>query len=425
MAVMNTRALEPGLLRIFRIYVLLRSWALLLIAAVFLGAMGVPFEGRFFVIAALYLSEAVFLFGYLFWRWGQEHLGRWYLPIALGVAAVGPILQIRSVLGTADLPSPILSAYGLPDNLDFWLIFPFLTVPLILTAWQYDFREVQFFCLGTTAFEIGVLQFQTWTRRVEAWPDAGTLLARLIFMLAIGYIVSYLMAEQRVRRRELAQANRKLVRYAATREQLAVTRERNRLARELHDTLAHTLSGLAVQLDALASVWQPDAPRARQMLDHALETTRGGLDETRRALQDLRAAPLEDLGLALAIRNLAESAAARGGLHLVADLPHDLGNVPVEIEQAYYRVAQEALENVAKHAGARSVKVVLSQADGELRLTISDDGQGFAPDGGASGDSFGLQGMRERAALIGGRLAVESRPDQGTFVSLATATKDW
>jgi signal transduction histidine kinase len=422
---MNARALEPGLLRIFRIYVLVRSWALFLIAVVFLGAMGVPFERRFLVTSVLYLGEAVFLFGYLFWRWGQQRLGRWYLPIALAVAAAGPIVQIRSVLGTVTVPEPVLSAYGLPDNLDFWLIFPFLTVPLILTAWQYDFRQVQLFCVAITAFEIAVLQFQSWTRRVEAWPDAGTLLARLIFMLSIGYIVSYLMAEQRVRRGELAQANRKLVRYGATREQLAVTRERNRLARELHDTLAHTLSGLAVQLDALAAVWQPDSPRARAMLDHALETTRDGLDETRRALQDLRAAPLEDLGLALAIRNLAESTAARGGLSLAVDLPDDLGNLPLEVEQAYYRVAQEALENVARHAGARSVKVVLALADGELMLTVSDDGQGFAPDDGAGGESFGLQGMRERAALIGGTLAVESRAEQGTFVSLATATRDW
>ena len=249
----NTRALEPGLLRIFRIYVLLRSWALLLIAAVFLGAMGVPFEGRFFVIAALYLGEAVFLFGYLFWRWGQQHLGRWYLPIALAVAAVSPILQIRSVLGTVDLPAPVLSAYGLPDNLDFWLIFPFLTIPLILTAWQYRFPYVVVFCLGTALFEGILIRISPQPYAIEAMYEMGSLVVRSVFFVLVGYIVSNLMIEQRKQRQELAEANRKLVRYASTLEQLTISQERNRLARELHDTLAHALSGLAVQLDAIVA----------------------------------------------------------------------------------------------------------------------------------------------------------------------------
>jgi len=201
-------------------------------------------------------------------------------------------------------------------------------------------------------------------------------------------------------------------------EQLSVSRERNRLARELHDTLAHTLSGLAVQLDALASLWQPEPPRARQILDHALATARDGLDETRRVLQDLRAAPLEDLGLALAIRYLAENAAARGSLSLELDVASHVNGVSPEDEQGFYRVAQEALTNVVEHAGAQNLAVSLAWHDGQLVLQVADDGRGLVPDGAGEAQGLGLQGMRERAELMGGALEVTSRADGGTVVNL-------
>jgi len=301
-------------------------------------------------------------------------------------------------------------------------------VPLILTAWQYDYRAVLLYAAGTTLFELLLTRTVALARAVQVWPDAGTLLARMILLLAIGYIVTYLMSEQRWQRQELADANRKLVRFATVREQLAISRERNRLGRELHDTLAHTLSGLAVELDALTSVWQPDEPRARRLLDHALATTRGGLEETRRALQNLRAAPLEDLGLALAIRNLAEQAAERAGLTLELHVAEGWPNLPVDVEQAYYRVAQEALENTVKHAAASALSVGLQQTDGALVLTVADDGHGFDPGerGQAEDDlRFGLQGMRERAELIGAELSVEAPPGGGTRVSLRTPFGEW
>jgi signal transduction histidine kinase len=206
--------------------------------------------------------------------------------------------------------------------------------------------------------------------------------------------------------------------HAATLEQLTISRERNRLARELHDTLAHTLSGVAVQLEAVKSLWGVNAEEARALLEQSLNHTRSGLTETRRALRALRATPLEDLGLALALRNLAETMAERSGLTLDLCIQENLNNLSSSIEQGIYRVAQEALENTARHAMARHVKVELVKNDENLILAIMDDGRGFDLHGVDTESHFGLRGMRERAEAMGGTLEVESRSVEGTTVRL-------
>ncbi len=404
---MRQELLEPGLLPVFRAYVIARIGAMLSIAGVFLGPLGMALEGAMLPTAVLYICETAFLMVYLFLPWLQRKLGRVYLPIALGVATVAPILEMRWAF----------YAYGTDEILEFWLTFPFLVVPLILVAWQYELREVIVFSLGLGLVEILVMQLLPQPRALHAVTDGGTILGRSLLFLVIGYIVSYLVSEQRRQRQELAKANRKLVRYTATLEQLAITRERNRLARELHDTLAHTLSELAVELDALSSLWEPEDPRAKRMLRHALVTTREGLAETRRALRALRASPLEDLGLALALRQLSESAAARGQFQLELDLPRDLGDLSPEVEHAFYRVAQEALENVVRHAQAKTVRVALRHQDGSLELVVADDGRGLLPKV-AQDEHFGLRGMEERAELIHGKLEVDARPGKGTTVRL-------
>lgn len=409
---MNEHTLEPGLLPAFRAYVFVRLAAMALVAIIYFFWIGVPFDLALFPTGALFIGENVFLYLFLCRTWFRRHLGRYYLPLALLVASAGPILEIRYILGV----------YGSTRLLEFWLIFPFLTVPLILTAWQYHFGYVAVYCVGTALLELAIVKLSSATYTVHVLFDGGAIVTRSLFFLFVGYIITHLMSEQRRQRRELAEANRKLARYAATLEQLSVSRERNRLARELHDTLAHTLSGLAVQLDALATLWQPLPPKAERMLEHALATTRDGLNETRRALQDLRATPLEDLGLALALKHLAQSFTERWELPLHVDIQDDLGTLAPEIEQAYYRVAQEALDNIARHAQARAATLTLAREAGRLTLTVSDDGRGIASDADLSADHFGIQGMRERAALIGGTLDIEARPGQGTTLKLATET---
>ena len=158
----------------------------------------------------------------------------------------------------------------------------------------------------------------------EAVPVIGMTMGRLLLYLVVGFVITRMVSAQREQRQKLADANERLVAYAATAEQLAVSHERNRLARELHDTLAHTLSSLSVQLEAVDSVWGVAPEQAHDLLAKARANARSGLTETRRALQALRASPLEDLGLVLAVRNLAEATAARNGLVVQTDLGNEI-----------------------------------------------------------------------------------------------------
>jgi signal transduction histidine kinase len=261
--------------------------------------------------------------------------------------------------------------------------------------------------------------------------DASWLILQAAMMLLVGYIIVQLVSIQRQQRTALARAyekqaaaNARLQRYAATLEELAISRERNRLARELHDTLAHSLSAVTVQLEAVRSLWQLDPAAARDLLDKADETARQGLTEARRALRDLRASPLQEVGLALALRQMAETAADRTGAALELEIPEQIGeDLPLTVEHGVYRIAQETLENVVRHAEARLIAVRLERHAGQLSLTVEDDGRGMDETlaQGSEGDSqeqLGIRGIKERASMIGGQLQITSRAGQGTQVNL-------
>jgi len=405
---MKEYPLEPGLLPIFRLYIILRLGVIMLVGGIYFTWYQFSFEPELIPYVILFLVDIIFLLVFLSWPWLKRRLGKIYLPIALFIASTGPIVEARY----------LFNVYEAGHMARLWMVFPFLLVPLILTTWQYELRHVIIFCLGTALMDMVLVRATLHLSMIEVLSEWGAILARTAFFILVGYIVSDLVAAQRRQRRELAEANLKLVRYATTVEQLTVSRERNRLARELHDTLAHTLSGLAVQLDAISTVWNSIPPKASAMLERALLSTRAGLDETRRALQALRATPLEDLGLALAVRTLAESAAARSAIALELDVQEQLNGLSPEVEQCYYRVAQEAIENVVKHAQADWLAVSLKHAGGQLILAVSDNGRGFEPGTGLSFQQFGLKGMQERADLIGGTLVLEAQPGQGTTIRL-------
>jgi len=251
---------------------------------------------------------------------------------------------------------------------------------------------------------------------IRTLPMVGVPLIRAFAFGTVGHIVHRLIETQRAQRQELVRANVRLAQHAETLEQLTLSRERNRLARELHDTLAHTLSGLAINLEAMKTVVAPGNDELQQMLDQALVTTRTGLDETRRTLKDLRARPLEDLGLSLAVRNQATSVAARANLALLLDLSGDLDGLPPRVQQNLYRIVQEGLENVTRHARAQRVALTLTRTDEGTALTIEDDGTGVRPGETASDVGYGLRGMRERAEEIGATYSLSSSAGTGTIV---------
>jgi two-component system NarL family sensor kinase len=200
-------------------------------------------------------------------------------------------------------------------------------------------------------------------------------------------------------------------RLHARRLESAQTEERNRLAREIHDTIAQDLSAIAFQLEAAEALLaqQTEPERVRRSVTAALDLTRKGLEEARRSVLDLRAAPLEGRTLQAALTALAEEAGATFESSPAA-VP-----LPPAVEVGLYRIAQEALQNALRHSGAAHIFLRLETSDDRVRLTVQDDGKGF-PEGTASGH-FGLIGMQERARLLGGSFQVESSPGAGTRIT--------
>jgi signal transduction histidine kinase len=243
-------------------------------------------------------------------------------------------------------------------------------------------------------------------------------LIQTVIFLVVGFSISYLMSRLRAQQQSLEAANSRLTQYASTLEQLSTSRERNRLALELHDTLAHTLSGLSVQLETIKAYWDVDKPTAHSILEKSLTATHSGLEETRRALKSLRASPLDDMGLALALRKMAEDAASRASLTL--DMP-EIIMMPLlspDVEHCIYRVVQEAITNTVKHASAKKLTLKLECIEGQVSLSVSDDGTGFNADTIDKTSHFGLAGMQERAQLVGGELNITSKPGSGTTIRL-------
>lgn len=401
--------LEPDLLRVFRLFMIWQA-VMLMVWSLLQSIASEPAVLRYQLLAAIVPAMLI-----LFCSWAklQQALGRAYLPLALGLAAVGQLV-VYAVIVRWRIADGVA-----PDTLirDAWLLIIALLLPAILVAWQYGMSAMIWFCVLSVAIDLALMLPIAGQGGPPIVTIVAVALVRVLFFLPVGYAVARLVAAQRAQREALAAANERLARHAATLEQLATSRERNRLARELHDTLAHTLAGLAVQLEAINAVWSSQGERARAMLREVLGMTRQGLAEARRAIKALRAAPLADLGLIVALRELARSVADRSGLALDLHLPDALDELPAEHEQALYRIAEEALSNVVRHAAASRVTLDLSTVPG-VRLTIADDGCGFDATQDGAADRYGLRGMRERAELIGARLDVSSDPGNGTTIRL-------
>lgn len=197
--------------------------------------------------------------------------------------------------------------------------------------------------------------------------------------------------------------------------QMGAIEERNRLAREIHDTLAQGLAAVALHLESADAMLDAgsDRKRVQRGVQQALGLTRANLEEARRSVLDLRAAPLEGRTLAAALAALARQLAEKEGLAIDFSTTGAHRPLPVRVETGLYRIAQEALNNVSQHAEASEVTVRLLTTPEEIRLTVADDGRGFDPDEIAH-NRYGLVGLNERARLLGGRLHLETTPGAGT-----------
>jgi len=351
-----------------------------------------------------YTANGLVAFAFLalaHWEEAQKEFGRFFYPLLVLAISAAPILI--NVFVTPRFPNgPLANAEGMALRQ-----LPILFVALALVAWEYELPHVILFSVATTALELGLIYFSPMAYQSIA-VFFFIAIVRMISFIAVGVFISLLVTRLRGQSESLREANANLTHYASTLEQLTVSRERNRLARELHDTLAHSLTAISVSLATAKAYFDIDQNKSRELLDKSLDATRIGVDETRRALKALRSSSLEDMGLGLAIQRMAESAAARSHLKLTVDLKNPMPSLSPDVEQTIYRVAQESIENVVKHSQAKSFSVHLENDGHVTTLTIEDDGRGFDPHGKEATGHFGLVGMRERAELAGGKLKVKS-----------------
>ena len=314
-----------------------------------------PSNILYFIYCAFIGIVALLCLGLSYWSWIQKQLGRVFIPAIIAIITIMPILATWAFIKLFP-PIPMLGMQG-----SVLTLLPFLLVAFLLVAWQYKWQHMLLVILGIAGLNLGI---------ILSFPSPGpapfqgalnvTLIQTVVF-LAVGFSISYLMSRLKNQQQSLEAANIRLTHYASTLEQLATSQERNRLARELHDTLAHTLSGLSVQLETVKAYWDVDQQTARSILDKSLATAHSGLEETRRALKALRASPLDDLGLALAISTMAEDAAARANLALDLSILDKMPALSPDVEQCVYRVAQEAVTNVVNHAQCQKF-------DGQVRI---------------------------------------------------------
>jgi signal transduction histidine kinase len=332
-------------------------------------------------VALTLLGVAYLAVGTFAWMWAERRgprAVRW-LTVALLVIALAGLWE--SHLGVMIVAMPAIG----------WaVIYGSVWWGIAVTTIVLGFSAVVSWHLGGTP--------------VQIYSNSTGFLPGAIFVILVGLlIVSEREARQQVRR------------YAAEVEELATTRERNRIARDIHDSVGHYLTVVNVQIEAARATIGRDDSASRECLSRAQELARQGLGELRRSVSMLRAGGARPFGIALA--ELIDESSARGVATTleVQGTPRPL--VPA-VEYTLFRTAQEALTNVAKHAQATHARCTLRYADAEVVLAVADDGVGAVTTEGG----FGLVGLRERAELVGGTLQIRGGAGHGFTIEVSVVT---
>ncbi|MFQ3617404.1 MAG: sensor histidine kinase [Cyanobacteriota bacterium] len=251
--------------------------------------------------------------------------------------------------------------------------------------------------------------------RVPAWSFAyswGLLLGLTLLFLLL--LVNALLTE-RQSREKLTAANAQLRNYALRVEKLAMSQERSRIAREIHDSLGHSLTALNLQVEGALKLWQSDPQRAHQFLKEAKVLGSTALQDVRQSVATMRADPLQEQSLEGAIALLARNVEQVTGVSPICQIHLD-ASLPTDLSTSLYRIVQEAFTNICKYAQPSQILLDLQDTSATLHLLIQDDGVGFDPSQNRTG--FGLQSMRERAESLGGIFDLQTSPGQGCTITV-------
>ena len=379
------------------------------------------------------------------------------LFMASAYITIGALYLISLILGWGSLPMPslilltgLMAAFTLGQR-----FIPELDAPLLHRLLYLGIQGALIFAIvlvgGGETF-LPILYFIVVAQAYLLLPFRDATLLTLFFILALGldYLiisgpaqalgillpysggfvffaaVSLMAARQREEREraegllaELEEAHRRLREYARRVEELAVAEERNRLAREIHDSLGHYLTTITVQLEAARKLIATQPERAAQAIAKVERLARESLTEVRRSVAALRASPLDTASLGEAIGETVQDLHA-SGIATTFAIEGEARPLPIQTKAALYRAAQEGLTNVRKHANASAAQVTLTYEPERAVLTISDNGTGRR---GGEVEGFGLLGLRERVVLLGGSLEAGDRSEGGFRLRVVVPTE--
>jgi signal transduction histidine kinase len=332
-------------------------------------------------------------------------LGAWYW-IFLVVRSRTPRRDALYLVGAVGLWAPLIVMDPVFLNLGFGVLAPFCL---------HDLRHGAAVVLVVA---VGWIWQLTREQGEVPWPAVA---AVCVFVAGTLLSVAYMarvVRQSRERQRLIEQLQATRAELAAAERQAGTLAERQRLARDLHDTLTQGFASVVLLLEAAQESLALGRPVERH-IEQALRSARDNLAESRRVVWALRPQPLAEQPLAQALQELAARLAEETGLRAETVVTGTVRQVPAAIEEALLRIVQEALANVRKHAAASRVTLTLSYLDDVVTVDVHDDGVGFdqAATAGAGG-GLGLHAMAERVAALGGSLAVESAPGEGTTIAV-------
>ncbi len=353
------------------------------------GAWGRPEAALVAIVAVLIAIYARVLIFEIRWPYPT-----WFLALYFSVAL--------ALLGLATWLNPIFAyVTGMLFGQLFAIMPPVLAAPGVVAV-------LATIILGANRWQLP---------EVLTWRSALFIAAQAVLMLLLYFYIYHVFRTSWERARlvnELRAANEQLARAQQQQHELIVLRERERMARDLHDGLGHSLVALSVQLEAVQRLYRVDPARASAQIDDMKQLTRDSMAELRRALDALRDPDLDDEPITDALERLAIEVTNRAGLKLSC-ATSEAPELPPAITEALRRVAQEALTNVERHAAATSVLLLFDVQPDAVVLTIFDNGRGLPPDAETRSGHYGLRGMRERVEALGGTLALSSN-GSGTTV---------
>ena len=349
--------------------------------------------------------------------WNARHAWGWPEVVAsvLLLAQIGIYLGIMIFGREWPLPRNRLLLY-FAVNLAIWLIEYWLAPDVYWIVFAYIGQMFGLlparFAIFVTLFVSGIL-FAGNAGWGSSESNTALLLGTLavwamlvVFMLFISHLTQ--TSQERGQLITKLQAAKNELELAQQREaELAVLRERERLARDLHDSLGHALVTLSVQLEAIQRLYRVDPEAASDHVDEMKAMTRSSMDALRRSIAGLRAPGLEDRALRPALQALCVDLTQRTGLKVTCQIDQAADDLRPAMAEALWRITQEALTNVEKHAQARSVGVSLEYEPDAVTLHIVDDGLGLSAGAESLPNRFGMRGMRERVEGLGGTLAID------------------